>query len=154
MFFYDIYPFEKFPRRELPFWVSRRQFFSALLEELRAYGEAPAFKMSELGTWSDEQLADVVPKRVNGTKIFLQDGMIYSQSSPANKPVKLFSIESPALLAFNQMDGRNTLLQIASYLAKKTHQSDEWAFAYVRGLFLYLVVGRVCFPMHPPSQKA
>lgn len=144
------FEFEKFPRQPLPFGVSRRRLWSALLTEFLVYtgkGEGgSAFKLADLGAWPDEQLASVVPQIVPGTKITIQEGCVWGQPPKTENPAPLFPIDSPALGAFNCMNGSTTLREAALTLEEQIHWPSGQCFAYVRGLFLWLVYVGACLP--------
>jgi hypothetical protein len=149
----DPFAFEQFPRGWLAFRTSRGKLLPDLLENLHAYaGETRAFKLDELSTWPDEQLGQIIPQQVPAARISLKDGWVYALPPKASCPLKIFSTRSPALGAFNQMNGKTSLSQIAAVVEEEHGWSGEQAFAYVRGVFLYLVLGRICQPVFPKDE--
>ncbi|MGD2253198.1 MAG: hypothetical protein PVF70_09830 [Anaerolineales bacterium] len=149
----DPFAFDQFPRGWLQFGVSRRQFLPALLENLKVEGEeTSSFKLSELGTWPDKRLGQLIPQRAPNVRINLKDGWVYGQAPNSSTPFRLFPSNSPALSAFNQMNGKTRVSQIADVVAIENRWPGERAFAYVRGVFLYLVICRICMPLLPKEK--
>lgn len=144
------YAFERVPRAPLRFNVKRRQLYQALFTELGVYSGASeggtAYKLSDLGIWPDEQVYMLTPEVTAGCKVSLADGMVYGQPRGTPKPLKLFPLASPALAAFNQFNGLTLLGEVARNLAAAQGWEFDHAFAYVRGLFLWLVLAGVCQP--------
>jgi hypothetical protein len=144
------YAFELVPRAPLPFNVNRRRLFSALFTELDVYSGVndggTAYKLSDLGVWSDEQLYMLTPQVTAGCQISLSNGLVHGLPQGTLKPLKLFPVDSPALPAFNQFNGQTLLGEVARSLAKDQNWDHAHAFAYVRGLFLWLVLAGVCQP--------
>ncbi len=146
----DNYDFERLPRGRLNFSVSRRQFFPALLQEFLAYCDSiegrPAHNLAELGLWADEDLYRLCPRIAPECKIHVQDGLVWAQHPTSKQPIKLFPIDSPARVAFNEMNGLKSLREIAQQVQSITDWDEQRSFAYVRGLFLWLVFTKVCRP--------
>ncbi|NOH02563.1 MAG: hypothetical protein HND47_11710 [Chloroflexi bacterium] len=146
----DPFAFEAFPRGWLAFRITRRQFLPTLLDNIHAYcADAPAHGLDELGTWDDEKLGGVVPKVNPGVKVSMKDGQVYGQPKTIENPLRLFATNSPALRAFNQMNGFTPLREIANSMAKENGWDGEHSFNYVRGLFLWLVLCLICEPLLP-----
>lgn len=148
----NTFEFDKVLHGYLAFKVNRRQFFSTLLQELlvRA-GEdegRPAHKMADLGTWSNEQLAPLIPRIVPGCKIFVEDNFVWARPPNYIRPFKIFPLDSPALLVFNAINGMQSLLEISQQFQHATEWDEERSFAYVRGFFLWLTVAMVCQPVN------
>lgn len=143
-------PFELFPRRRLRFDTTRRQFFDQLrLEVAVAEGlqnDGAAYNLSRLGLLPDEQLAWLRPRVLPGARISVEGDMVYGcpPGGPASRP--LFTVHPATTTAFNGMDGGHTLAEIAARLAAHTGWEQPQAFAFARGLFLYLVEQRVGAP--------
>lgn len=146
----ECYAFERVPRAPLPFNVNRRRLFSALFTELEVSAGknegGTAYKLADLGVWPDEQLYMLTPVVAAGCQISLQAGLVCGQPAGTEKPIPLFPVDSPALLAFNQFNGQTLLGEAARQLAQQQAWEEAHAFAYVRGLFLWLVLAGVCLP--------
>ena len=149
----DLFAFEKFPRGYLNFTVSRRQFLPTLIKDFLVSCERdegkPVRKLSELGVRPDEELGPLCPRVVPGCKITVQEGMVWGQPPRALRPIRIFPVESPALIAFNLFNGKTPLAQAAEQVAEENGWDADRSFAYVRGFFLWLVLVRVCQPAHP-----
>jgi len=154
----ESFPFGKFPRGNLALGVSRRGFLTALKTEVLVLGGKNegglAFKLSELGSWSDQELSEVIPQIKPGSVIQVQDGYVLgyhpetAREKFVSKPLILFPLDSPALYAYNLMNGFTTLDQVSSRLADETGWDTIQSFAYVRGLFLWLVWLGICVPRY------
>jgi hypothetical protein len=144
------YDFTKFPRGRLAMQIPRRRLWSALVTEMQvSVGKSEggrAWKLEALGDWTDTQLAGVVPVMINGCQITIKEGFVWGQPPEASDPAQLFPLKTPAMAAFNRMNGEITLGENARSLGRETGWDDQRSFAYVRGLFLWLVLARVCFP--------
>ena len=144
------FAFDQVPRAPLPFNVNRRRLFSSLFTEFNVYSGknegGTAYKLTDLGIWPDEQLYMLTPAVTASCKISLSGGMVCGQPTGTAKPIQLFPIDSPALSAFNQFNGLTLLGEVSRELAKEKDWEDAHAFAYVRGLFLWLVLAGVCQP--------
>jgi hypothetical protein len=148
----DIYAFDKFPRGYLNFTVSRRQFLPTLIQNFLAISEngygKPALKLNELGIRSNEEIAQIYPRVVPGCIITVLEDMVWGQPPRDPRPIKLFPLHSPALTAFNLFNATTAIEVAVSKVAEKTGWARDRSFAYVRGLFLWLVLTRVCQPAH------
>jgi hypothetical protein len=144
------FDFEQVPRVPLPLNVRRRNLYSALFTEFGVYAGknegGAAYKLADLGVWSDEKLSMLTPVVSDGCKISLEKGMVVGQPAGATKSVQLFPVDSPALEAFNHFNGQTLLGEASRLLARQQGWEAEKAFAYVRGLFLWLVLAGVCQP--------
>lgn len=142
--------FANFPRRDLAFKYTRRQFLTTLTREYEASVEleqgVSSYKLNKLGSLPDEALAQISPCIAQECEISMADGYIWGQSPETRQPFKLFKTDQAALFAFNQMNGRITLTVIAASLAQEMDWETAYSFAYARGLFLHLVQQRVCLP--------
>ena len=146
----DPIPFKEFPREPLPFRVTRKKMWDAILSEFIAFtakGEGKnAGKLADLGAWSDDRLRNLTPIIIPGTEITVEDGWVCGVPSADRKKIKIFRTESPALSAFNLMNGMTNLFEIADNLSRETKWNRVECFAYVRGLFLYLVLAGIVIP--------
>jgi hypothetical protein len=145
----------KHPRRDLPFTCSRRTFFRALFQEASViHGSLKGkegFRLSELGSLPDGQLARVRPVVHPDHEIFLDQGYVCSRRKRAEATSKLFPTEKENLVAFNMFNGRYDLGQIGGRLAQEMGWDETSAFAHVRDLFLSLIERGVCVPQDPPE---
>lgn len=146
----DLFDFEKFPRQPLNFQISRKRFFSSLLDYLHVSdletSGVPAYSLSGLGVLPDEALAPMVPEVLPGCKISLKDGFVWGKTKERHQPMRLFPSDSPALSVFNSFNRKNTLGDASRLLAAEMKWNPGDSFAYVRGVFLWLVLLRVCQP--------
>lgn len=144
------FAFEKFPRGRLQFRFSRRQLLSALSTEFRVVRKEQqgedTYKLSGLGALPDEALADIIPVVAPGCRITARDGVVWGQPPAAAKPIQLFPLDSPALTTFNLFNGLTPVSEAAKSLAAVTGWELALSFAFVRGLFLSLVLAGVCAP--------
>jgi hypothetical protein len=144
------YAFEKFPRRPLVSGVTRRRLWSALTTEFLVYSGkgrgGTACKLADLGELPDEQLAEVVPEVVPGCEIAVRGGFAWGRPPLAGRPIELFPLDSPALTAFNLFNGLTPLGEAGVRLAQASGWDEARSFAYVRGLFLCLVMAGICRP--------
>ena len=144
------YAFEKFPRRPLVSGVTRRRLWSALTTEFLVYSGqgrgGTAYKLADLGELPDEQLAEVVPEVVPGCEIAVRGGFAWGRPPSARRPIELFPLDSPALTAFNSFNGLTPLGEASVRLAQASGWDEARSLAYVRGLFLCLVMAGICRP--------
>ncbi len=142
--------FVGYPRRDLMFKLSRRGLLQTITQEYKvAEGKAQGgkeYKLSQLGSLPDAQLANLIPHIISGCRITSDDDSVWGQLQDNSQPKRLFSIEPATLFAFNLMNGRYTLHNISLCLAEEMEWPQEQAFAFVRGLFLHLVQLRFCVP--------
>lgn len=147
---HEEFTFEKFPRGRLQFRFSRRQLWSALSTEFMVVRKEQqgedTYKLSGLGALPDEALADITPVVAPGCRISTGDGFVWGHPPAAAKPIQLFPLDSPALAAFNLFNGLTPLSEAAKCLAAATGWESALSFAFVRGLFLSLVLAGVCAP--------
>ncbi len=147
-----LFAFDQFPHAKLPFRMTRRQFWSTLVTGLWALSEksdgVEPYSLANLGIWSNEQLAEVIPLVVPGCKITVADGYIWGCPPSQNAPVCLFPEDSPALTAFNQLNGFTSLDEVSAVLQQASGWDQPRSFAYVRGLFLTLVLEGICYPQN------
>ena len=148
----DRFAFDKFPRGLLAFQVSRRQFLPALVNDFLVTCDQtdgrPTYKLAELGTWEDDQLAAMIPRVVKGCLITVKDGFVWGQPLKTSKPITLFPFQSPARIAFNSINGTTSIQEISEEICLATGWDRERSFSYIRGLFLWLVLTRVCQPVN------
>lgn len=142
--------FEDFPRENLIFEKSRREFFRSLIREAEVgtgrLSGGKGYNLASLGALSDELLGQARPVIIPGCQIDVRDGTVWGQ--PPEEPVRaLFSLaETAACSAFNQFNGQATLHQIAARLSEEMGWTQARSFALVRGLFLTLVMYRLAVP--------
>jgi hypothetical protein len=144
--------FENFPHGQLAFRFTRRQLWSALTNEFvvsghRQHGQA-ALSLADLGEFTDEDLMPIVPVVTPGCKISVEEGFVCGKPSTATETVQLFTVSSPALRVFNLFNGQTSLGEAADQF--KPPPTEDWdaarRFAFVRGLFLCLVLAGLCAP--------
>src|SRR3972149_7788619 len=107
------YDFENFPRGKLPVYLTRRQFFSGLINEIRAYSqtdENPFFRLCDLGDMPNSDLAHTVPIPLPGSEVFTENGYIWGKAAEAKNPVRLFPVDSPASYVLKQFNTENSIV--------------------------------------------
>lgn len=143
------YAFDQFPRGEIHIATPRRRLLSAIMAEVHVYNKKSeghvGKKLSDLGSWTDEDLLCVTPIFTPGSKFEQKGGFMYGTAS-SGREILLFSAASPAMAVFQLFDGVNTLTEIADTLSIKTGWDEEKTFAYTRGVFLSLVTIGLCQP--------
>ncbi len=143
------FAFEEFPRGKLPAQLTRRQFFSGLMNEVRAFARSedhPVYRLSDLGDMPDAELAFVVPTLLPGSETVEQEGFIWGNAPGTRRGVRLFPAESAARFVLEQFDGQRSIVDASRKLAGQLGWEKQRAFAYVRGVFLWLVLAKLCAP--------
>ena len=143
------YEFENFPRGKLPARLTRRQFFSGLMNEVRAFAheeDHPVFRLDDLGDLPDAELAQVRPVLLHGCETFIEDGYVWGKTPEGQKGVRLFPDDSPAVFVLEELNGEATIVEAARRLVSELGWEKPRAFAYVRGVFLWLVLARLYMP--------
>lgn len=145
-----MFDFENYPRKRLQFGLTRRQLWTNLLHSTnvqvaKAEG-GRAFELADLGELPDNRLAIFIPQVIPGTTITANEGFVWGQLANSERVIQLFPLDLPALTAFNAFNGQNTLLDASEILQAQTTWEQDRCFAYVRGLFLSLVVHGICQP--------
>lgn len=145
------YPFDQFPRGEIHLATPRRRFLADLMAEVHVFNKHSeghvGRKLSDLGSWSDEELLSVIPMIIPGCKIGIE-GDYLSGTPVGGRAVLLFSINSPAYMVYSLFDEVNSLDEIADTLVHQTGMAVENAFAYTRGVFLSMVMLGLCRPKY------
>ena len=145
------YEFDKFPRGKLPARLPRRQFFTGLINEVRAVShekEHPAFRLDDLGDMGDRDLGQVIPMLLPGSQIFDEDDYVWGKTPESRKGVRLFPISSEAKFVLELMDGNRRIVDLAYSMSQHTGWEKGKAFAYVRGVFLWLVLAKLYVPKY------
>lgn len=142
--------FERFPRCDLIFERSRREFFRSILREAQVttgrLAGGKGYNLAALGALPDEVLGQVKPAIISGCRISVRDGFVWGQPLEGRER-SLFSLaERAAQSAFNQFNGRSTVQQIAARLSEEMDWPRDRSFALVRGLFLTLVCYQLAVP--------
>ena len=138
------------PVTQMKISVSRRGLLAAAAdaaeERHRSRNGLPSYRIEDLSTYSDEELADLFPIVNNKAKISLEKGTVYAETFAAVDPIALFDVNSPALFIFNQFNGLQPLSKICEKVAAHTGWEPEKARRIVRMVFLKLCEVRVCEP--------
>ncbi|MBN2304532.1 MAG: hypothetical protein JXQ72_08655, partial [Anaerolineae bacterium] len=146
----DPFAFEEFPREPLKFPVTRRQLFSSMRTNLEvASGKAEggtALQLADLGSAPDSALAGLMPQVLPGCTITVEQNMVFGQAPDGPRPLPLFPLDSPALQVFNLFNGQTPLAEVSRQLADMHVWPRQRSFAYVRGVFLTLVLCGLCLP--------
>lgn len=139
----DEFPFEEFGREKLPINLPRQSVFVALLDEISVFnGEASGgvgYKLTDLGSRSDEELYGLIPFILPGCRVHIEGRYVWGSPPDGSRSCRLFSLNSPALVVYNLINGENALSEITDALRKQTDWEEVRCFAYVRGVFLSLV---------------
>ncbi len=147
---------EDYPRTDLSFVCSRRNFFRALLQEvvvtIKTAKGGQSFRLSQLGSMSDDQLAQIIPTMNPAYEIFVEEGYLWTRHKQTEKRHQEFSLNEENKQVFNRFNGRNTLGEIARQLNHDLGWEKTKAFAHARGLFLSLVDHLACLPGNPPEE--
>lgn len=145
----------KYPQRDLSFTCSRREFFRALFQEGIVFRGSlqggQGFRLSDLGSLPDSQLARIRPMLNPDCEISVDQGHAWSRSKKAGSILRLFPTAKENTLTFDMFTGQHTLEEIGQHLAQEMGWDEARAFAQARGLFLSLVERQVCFPKDPPA---
>jgi hypothetical protein len=154
-FFHD-YAFANFPRAVLPAITDRRHFFQDLVTDLKVSRTDqkihPAYRLADLGIMPDTQLVKIVPLMLPGVQITTKGGFLWGCTPGESEPKKLFPESTPAVSVLHGFDGLNTIAFVGSSLALETGWTKEIAFAYTRGVFLWLVLARLVIPKDERQQ--
>lgn len=143
------FAFEDFPRGKLPAQLTRRQFFAGLMNEVRAFAhseEQPVYRLSDLGDMPDAELAFVVPVLLPGSEVAEREGFMWGKAPGGRNGVRLFPADSAARFVQEQFDGQRSIVEASRNLAGQFGWEKQSAFAYVRGVFLWLVLAKLCAP--------
>jgi hypothetical protein len=143
------FAFEDFPRGKLPAQLTRRQFFAGLMNEVRAFAREenhPVYRLSDLGDISDAELAFVVPVLLPGSEVAEREGFMWGRAPGGRNRVRLFPADSAARFVLEQLDGQRSIVDASRSLAGQLGWEKQRAFAYVRGVFLWLVLAKLCAP--------
>lgn len=130
--------------------VSRRGLFSALTEQIDAYKRStegvPVYRLEDLAEMNDSAILRVRPVVGKKCKISILDSAVWGTPPFGTEPVKLFSVDSPALKIFNDFNGENEIRTIVERLMAATGWPEEKSKTVVCGLFLKLCEIRICEP--------
>jgi hypothetical protein len=150
----SIHPLETFPHQELSFGMNRRSFFTTVLAELDLYVHqsmgASAIKIPSLGVMLDGQLMEFIPYILSNCQIELRGDEVWGRLENWSAANFLFRMDPLVSFCFNQVNGQNSLKEIADAVATEAGLPFERAFALVRGMFLTLVRAGVCLPVNNP----
>jgi hypothetical protein len=140
----------RFPRGKLPAYINRRSFFSGLVNEIRAVrpdqAAHPVYKLSDLGEASDQEIAHIVPELISGCQVFPRDGVLWGLPAATQKEERLFLEVSPAAQVLHLFNGQNSIVDISRFIGSQYHWGLPYAFAFVRGVFLSLVIKKLAAP--------
>jgi len=145
----NAFDFENFPHGKLPVHLTRRQFFAGMVTEVRAFSQTeahPYYRLCDLGELPDADLAHTVPVPLPGSEVFTEEGYIWGRAAEAKNPVRLFPADSPANYVLQQFSTENSIVAAGRNLAVHTQWDKQRAFAYVRGVFLWLALARLYVP--------
>ena len=124
----------KHPRPDPSFTCSRRTFFRALFQEIaiihRSLKGRPGYRLTELGSLPDCQLAEVRPTLNPDRETFVDQDHVCSRSKKTQATLKLFPPDKENLMAFEMFDGRHDLSEIGSHLAQEMGWGETRAFAH------------------------
>jgi hypothetical protein len=99
---------------------------------------------------SDDQLMDFIPAILPGCQIEMRGDAVWGRLENWSTANFLFTMDRRSSFCFNQMNGQNSLKEIAQIIEAEFGLSFERAFALTRGMFLTLVRAGVCLPCNNP----
>ena len=141
------------PSSSMKIRVSRRGVLSAAAdaaeERMRSQSGMPSFRIEDLTSFDDEQLAEIWPIVNKSARISLEKGIVYAETSASVDPIPLFEVKSPALFIFNQFNGLQPMSEILPKVTEHTGWDEERTRETVRTVFLKLCEVRVCEPGNP-----
>jgi len=141
---------DEYPRQDLPFTISRRNFFPALLREVIVlFGMTKGgrgFQLSELGNLSDQQLAEVIPVLNPAFEIFVEQNHLWGREVKTGRTIKGFPLQPENISTFNLFNGQNNLGEIGRRVAEEMGWEESRGFAHARSVFLSLARHLVCVP--------
>jgi hypothetical protein len=147
---------DDYPRTTLSFGCSRRHFFKALLREtvvvIKTARGGHSFRLSELGSLPDDQLAQIIPAMNLAYEIYVAEDHLWTRHKQTGKTFKEFLLNEENRRTFNLFNGRNTLGEIAWQLSQDLGWEEARSFAHARDLFLSLVDHLACQPGNPIEQ--
>jgi hypothetical protein len=79
----------------------------------------------------------------------MKEGYVTGKSPNSERSYKLFPVQSQALTVFNLFNGSTNIKDISLRLSEQTNWEPSRCFAYVRGVFLALVVAGLSHPKDP-----
>jgi hypothetical protein len=133
--------------------VGRRQFWLALLQEIAVirgtFKGGEAYRLSELDSLPDQQLAQIKPIVHPDCQIMIDQGHVWSKFSDIEVPLKLFAIKQENLTVFNMFNGQHALDEIGERLSQEMAWEPARGFAHAKDLFLSLARLLVCMPGNP-----
>jgi hypothetical protein len=148
----DLNEFTKFPYAELAYQIDRKQFFRSMRKELNLLvTDGKRKKISELGVMEEDELSKLIPRIIPGTKISFQDQCVWGVTPDSSQKIKLFMADPLSIPVFNQINGHKSIGRITLEAAALGNLEPAYAFRFVRGLFLTLVLLKVCLPINIPS---
>ena len=141
------------PGASMKIRVSRRGLLSAAAdaaeERMRSQKGMPSFRIEDLISFDDEQMAVIWPIVNKNARISLSNGIVYAETSASVDPIPLFETGSPALYIFNQFNGLQPMSEILPRVAEHTGWDEKRTRETVRTVFLKLCEVRVCEPGNP-----
>ena len=141
------------PDAQMRIKVSRRGLLTAAAdsaeEQARSRRGAASYRIEDLVSYDEEQLAEIWPVVNNRAKISLGKGVVFAETSAAVDPIPLFPVTSPALFVFNQFNGMQRMSDIFVNVQNYTGWNKKKSKQIVRAIFLRLCEVRVCEPGNP-----
>lgn len=148
----DTNEFEKFPYAELTEKIPRRQLIQSLRNELHLLvTDAAKRKISELGVMEESELSKLVPLILPGIRITYQNNCVWGTLPDSTQNIKLFMADPLSIQVFNKINGHKSIGRMVTELSATSELDASRAFLFVRGLFLTLVVSKVCLPINIPK---
>lgn len=140
-------------RRGLSFACSRRDFWPALLQEVlvtyKSIKGQPGYRLAELGTLPDEQLAQIKPIINPEYEICVENEYVCCRLQGAQTTRQLFQMNKANLLTFNLFNGQHNLTEISRCLSEQMGWDQDQGFAFAKAFFTALVERMVCVPQDP-----
>lgn len=126
-----------------------RQLLARALLTTEELAGRPHLRLRDLEDLPEETLRQIVPRLAPGVEIVVDGGTVKARRRSDEPPLLLFDRRSEEVRTFNRIDGRQSLGEAATELARELSGDDQAAWCRVRRLFLHLVQLGVCFPRDP-----
>ncbi len=132
--------------------MKRRRFFQAAVGDglgfLEEIAGRPQLRLKDLWECPEERLLAVRPMFVAGATVFADRDRMFGRRGRL-EPVDLYGLDEPGTFVLCRFDGRSPLAGIADELSTARGWESARAEAYVKDVFLRLVVLGLCTPAHP-----
>lgn len=152
---YEIF-FINFPFRQLQIKVHRRDFFNALLKEIKGatseINQKPTYSIADLGITPLNALMNIIPALYPGCEFKLSEGMVLGKPPRYLTFINLFPVDSSAHVTFQFFNHSVTLLKMSRSVRKRFPMDEDKSKNFVRGLFLFLAEEGFAYPKNEYPQ--